>query len=104
MTDINQVRQILMNELGLTRQSIRQLTEEIVLQTVNKKLQELDLDRKIQQSIDNHLGQALRGYRGSAEHLRREVVERISAAIAQKIRENVIVQFSDPVEEQDPHG
>lgn len=100
MTDINQVRQVLMNELGLTRASIRQLVEEIVLQTVNKKMQELDLDRKIQQSIDSHLGQILRGFRGSAADYRRELLVQISSAIAQKVRENVIVQFSDPVEEQ----
>lgn len=103
MSNINQVRQVLMNELGLTRQSIRQLTEEIVLQTVNKKLQELDLDRKIQQSIDSHLGQILTGFRGSAADYRRELLVQVSSAIAQKIRENVTVQFSDPVEEQEPH-
>jgi len=37
MPDTNQVRQILMNELGLTREAVRQEMVEIVRDTVDKK-------------------------------------------------------------------
>jgi hypothetical protein len=52
----NQVRQILMNELGLTRESIRDEVKSIVRETVNKYLNQ---DGVIQRTIEDEVASGL---------------------------------------------
>lgn len=51
MADTNQVRQILMNELGLTRVEIRAMTEEIVKETVKTHLNKINLEVFIEKCV-----------------------------------------------------
>ena len=48
----NQVKQILMNELGLTRESIRQLTTEVVTEVVVKYMDNMEKSGRLQQIVE----------------------------------------------------
>lgn len=57
--NINEVRQVLMNELGLTRELIRTEVEKIVKETMEKKINDMFsngvFDRIIRNEIDNFI-------------------------------------------------
>ena len=59
MSEINQVRQILMNELGLTREYIRGMVEDIVHVAVEKKVEALrdngTLERWMKQCVESKI-------------------------------------------------
>lgn len=48
---INQVRQILMNELGLTREFVRDMATELVKQTVNQHVEKMIADGHIKKIV-----------------------------------------------------
>jgi hypothetical protein len=48
----NQVKQILMNELGLTRESIRQLTTEVVTEVVVKYMDNMEKSGNLQRIVE----------------------------------------------------
>ena len=51
--NINQVRQVLMNELGLTRDSIREVIEKIVTETVDKHMASLESSGRLNIIVEN---------------------------------------------------
>jgi len=78
----NQVRQILFNELGLTREFIRETVKEITEATVEKFFRSGEFDKYLRNQIDAQL----RTYRyGSGE-----LVNKITEVITAEIRNNIM--------------
>lgn len=66
----NQVRQVLMNELGLTRESIREMAHQLIKQEVEKTVNVMAstgvLDRIIHEALDTMLGRSRSRYGGTS--------------------------------------
>jgi len=91
-TTTKQVRQILMNELGLTRESIRSLVNEtvrdLVLEALNHRFHN-GLEGKIDGVIESAISTHLAGYRD------RETFKRtVSRIIVEQVKEHLIGQVS----------
>src|ERR1700759_3601056 len=66
-TDQNRVRQVLMNELGLTRESVREEMTRIVADTIERALGTPDFQQRIDNIIETKVARALTRYSGSDE-------------------------------------
>lgn len=71
----NQVRQILMNELGLTRKSIRDETEVIVRDAVNHRLDGLIKDGDLERMVISATLKELKGSAWGLDEIRKMVGE-----------------------------
>ena len=86
----NQVRQILFNELGLTREYIRETVKEITEATVEKFFRSGEFDKYLRNQIDAQL----RTYRyGSGE-----LVTKITEIITAEIKKNIMASLQVKVE------
>jgi hypothetical protein len=88
----NQVRQVLMNELGLTRESVREIMEEIVEETVQRHVNSAKFDERLSILVDRAIS-GIRGPRNSmgwypslAEIVREEARTLLAAWIAKHLR------------------
>lgn len=82
-TTVKQTRQVLMNELGLTRENIRKTMEDIVRETVEQKIKEdygLSIDKIVEQTIDN----AITTWKGNTTGELRTLVTKIITDQAKK--------------------
>ena len=70
---INQVRQVLMNELGLSRESIRKEVERVVADTVERHINRLIDEGRLQKITEEIL--VTRGYRSGVESVAGRVAE-----------------------------
>lgn len=55
MDTTNAVRQILMNELGLTRESVRTMVEDIVKETLDRKIETMIAEGYLQKMVDQSI-------------------------------------------------
>lgn len=79
---VSHVRQILMNELGLTREYIRQQITLVVRETIEKKLNDLE---SFQNAVENIVSVKITGY----QHSRAALTNMVTAAINKSIAEEV---------------
>ena len=85
MNDINKVRQVLMNELGLTRESVRDLTEEIVADTVGKHIKRIIEDGSVDRLIKSEIDRALKLSCHSNDDLRNLIINAATDAFRKKL-------------------
>lgn len=82
----NQIRNILMNELGLTRESIRELATEIIDSTVEKHIKQLISDKYMQNLIEKNVIKALGNGQFDKDVLYSKMEDTITREFAQEIR------------------
>lgn len=70
MSTINEVRQILMNELGLTRESIREVVREIVTDTVEKHLRNMTSQSEMERIIRDKVNEVVKDNRWEKDTMR----------------------------------
>lgn len=88
----NQVKQVLMNELGLTRENIRTLTEELVETTLVKHLNRMEKEGKITKLITKYLVSLLRL---DQEHYQKgHLLGKVQTQLAHKLWEQLKPQIS----------
>lgn len=85
MSDINQVRQILMNELGLTREVVRSMAQSMVEQAVEKHVNSLINSGYIEKFLDGKIVAAMGHKSYGRESLRALVTEAAGKAFAEKL-------------------
>lgn len=88
----DEVRQVLMNELGLTRESVRQLSEQIVTKTVETYMSGLissgGLDKIVEEAFRSQYRDPKNQYIGFSETLKQAAKE----AADKFVRERVIIK------------
>lgn len=91
MSDTNQVRQILMNELGLTREFIREQSTDIIEQIITKQLGSGLLERTIRSAVKDGLNEILKqpqsAFHGNALH------DMVRSAIAEEVKKQIAAQL-----------
>jgi hypothetical protein len=92
MREINQVRQILMNEMGLTRESIRDLTVEIVTTEVAKHVNYLLSSGQIEMMVSKTINDLARENRWDTNSLRSIVLNAAKLQIGEFIKENLVIK------------
>lgn len=93
----NTVRQILMNELGLTRESIREEMEKIVVQTVERALKTPQIEDRIRSVIEAKIQTSLNPYRygtGDLEKLvKDEVLKQAKREVSALIGNRLVINL-----------
>lgn len=84
----NHVRQVLMNELGLTRESVRQDVVKIVTDTVERFINAPDFQGRLVSIIEAKVAGAMQRY-GNADVLKKFVETQVSNEAAAQVRELV---------------
>lgn len=96
----DQVKQILMNELGLTRESIRELVTELVNQTVEKHMRNLQengaLEKMFADAIDLHYRKA----NGRYDALHKLIQESAFIAASELVAKRVTIEIKEATDEQ----
>lgn len=87
MSDINQVRQILMNELGLSRATVRGMVEEIVKETVDVKVTRMMADGHIQRMVDDSVRRFAASSRWDSDAVRKIVAKAAGEAVESQINQ-----------------
>lgn len=82
----NQVRQVLFNELGLTREYIRELVRGIVTWTVSSYLNSDTLNKFIRGEIDK----ALRTNHYGTEELKKLIANAVASTVSLAIKESIL--------------
>lgn len=98
MSSINEVRQVLMNELGLSRESIRGLAAEIISQTVQRQLEQSGyLQNMVRDIVAAELRKILtRGAYGSGDPLTDLIRSAVNEEAKRIIRERVVIEITKP--------
>lgn len=84
--DINKVRQVMMNELGLTRESVRDLTEQIVATTVEKHIKRLSDEGWVDRLIKSEIDRALQFCSLGNDDLRNLIIKGATEAFRNELR------------------
>lgn len=87
--ETNQVRQILMNELGLTRETVRNLATEIVQQAVDVHIKKLISDGHLQRMVDSSLNKVLATNHWDRDAFRRLIIEGAASGMKQHLQNNL---------------
>lgn len=96
-TTTNQVRQILMNELGLTRESVREMVSDIVESVIEKQMKRLDDTGYIDKLICKHLTSKYKSPEGRG--FKHQVRYEITNNVVSLVRDNLLVDLKiDPEE------
>lgn len=82
---INAVRQVLMNELGLTRESVREEVTTIVGATVDKFFH----DGKFQKFLEQRIDAALRTYHYDSKELQTLITTLVGKAVQEQILNDI---------------
>lgn len=85
MSDINRVRQILMNELGLTREVVRSMAQSMVEQAVEKHINNLVISSYVERFVDSKVAAAMGHKSYGRETLRSLVTEAAGKAFAEML-------------------
>jgi hypothetical protein len=84
---INHVRQILMNELGLTRDSIRDMVREITTETVTRFFNSGDFEKFLRDQINKQF----RTYHYDSDELQKLVTKLIAEAIQKDVKNRLSI-------------
>lgn len=87
----NQVRQVLMNELGLTRDAVRQITEEVVAQVAERKVEALLQEGKLEEMVMRAVAKQMRKS-AYGDPLEQVISQAILTAAKDYIREHVTIE------------
>lgn len=86
MSNINEVRQVLMNELGLTRDSVRAMATTIVEQMVDRHVQQLISSGHVEKLVSRSVEQALRVGRYGQDSMKKLIADAAGKAFAEQVR------------------
>lgn len=95
----HEVRQVLMNELGLTRESVRGIAAEVVQSTVQKQLETSGyLEKLVEAIVERNLRELLKPdpYRTSTDPLTGMVLSAAKRAAEQAITAAVRIEVTKP--------
>lgn len=93
-TTTNQVRQVLMNELGLTRESIRQLTVEIVTECVVKYIDNMEKSGHFQQIVEKAFDNKYRSNVTHYENFRHVLYVAAEHAARDFVNKNISIKLT----------
>ena len=79
------VRNVLMNEMGFTRDSIREMMRDIVTETAAKFFKNGDFTKHLEEQIDRQL----RTYQYETGTLKKELASMVAAAVAKSVEKQV---------------
>lgn len=91
MQTTNQVRQILMNELGLTRDSVRKIAEDIVTKTVDRHMESLVSSGKLNQITEEAFQRKYRDPKYGYAEFKSLISEAAAKAAKQFVADAVVV-------------
>ena len=98
--DINQVRNILANELGLTRDVVREIAREFVEATVCSEVKRMIETGVIDHYVRQEIDAICRDRRWTGDSMRSIVAMQAKVQVAEFIRENL--KFSTTDDKQEP--
>lgn len=87
--EINQVRQVLMNELGLTRESVRQLVEDIVAKEVKKHINKITFQGMIEQIVERKVNQIVNDCSWNRDAIKGMVVSQAEKQVGIFVKERL---------------
>jgi hypothetical protein len=90
--DVNAVRQVLMNELGLTRESVRAMASELVQASVDKHVRALIADGHIQKMVDSAVSKVLATNQWDSAALERIAAEAAGKAFQERVFQLMVKQ------------
>jgi hypothetical protein len=93
-TTIDQVRQVLMNEMGLTRESIKELAEKIVLETVDKHMESLEKSGKLTTIMREAFDAQYRGKDGHYDTFGRLMRDEAAKSAREFVKEHIKIHTS----------
>jgi hypothetical protein len=95
----NQVRQVLMNELGLTREFIREETAKLVTETVEKKFKGMDVDKMISDAVAIKISKvySMSGFYSGGD-FNRAVMLQVEAQVKNHVMKNLPVSINGVIE------
>lgn len=93
------VRQVLMNELGFTRESIREEMRKIVAQELAKKLNDQDMKERIDRAVNAEFKQRF----GNSYHIHSTLKDIIREAVADKLLEGLSIQVFQKTPQETPN-
>ena len=85
----NQIRQILMNELGITRESIREEVRNIVAETVLRYIQSIPLDEHINKAISKSIQGGPYDFSSLKEKVGKEMEKQIAAHLKKVVEKSI---------------
>lgn len=95
-----QVRQILVNELGLTRESVREEAEKYIAQTITRMFGE-NLEILVSREVRRVLGEQIRTYSSQQGKFQAMVEENIRQAVMKQIHVNLSGSLAVTVQEKE---
>lgn len=98
--EINQVRNILVNEFGLTRDVIREIAREFVETTVRSEVQRMINTGVIEHYVRQEIDAICRDRRWTGDSMRAIVAMQAKAQVAEFLRDNL--KFSTTDDQQEP--
>lgn len=94
----NQVRQILMNELGLTRKSVREEMQKIVDDTIKQTLKRWEAEDVIERAVRYEVSLLMPRYRNNPSALRDEVKNLSLGILKEQLAAQIQVTLTPPAE------
>lgn len=85
MSEVNQVRQVLMNELGLTRDSVRGMAEEIVRECVNQKVAKMMAEGHIERMVNEAINNIAKDSKWDTSAVRNLIAEAAGKAVRESV-------------------
>lgn len=87
----NEVRQILMNELGLTRERVRGIIDDIVQETISKHTRHLIESGQIEKQIQTHIERSLTSIGYNRQSMRATIAD----AAAKEVKQHMMSTLPD---------
>jgi hypothetical protein len=92
-SEINQVRQILFNELGLTREFVRETVRDVVQDTVQKYFRDGYFEKWLRNQIDSEL----RTYHYGSAELKAHIASAVGEGIRREVMSSLNVKLTATV-------
>lgn len=85
MSNINEVRQVLMNELGLTRSTVREMVKEIVTSEVEKTVRKMKDENYIEKIVVKEINRLASSSIWDSSSIRKLISEAAGNALQEKV-------------------
>lgn len=89
MSNINEVRQIMMNELGLTRESLRNMAQTLVEETVDKHIKNMIASGYVEKHVAKSVEAALRVGSYSSDSMKKLIAKAAGEAFEAQVRKDL---------------
>lgn len=83
----NQVRQILMNELGLTRESVRAEIETIVSDTITRRMNSDQFTKLVEKQIDKAIQAAMKEDYYDTDSFKKKIMSVLTSTLKERVAE-----------------